>query len=199
MGIKDYVGRGLATLALTGSLLFSGCSDNLSQSRRLEQKYFAPLERNLVEVLAGEVGYAEGRSLRSEGFQSCTALILDAGNYAVMAHSLPATEYEGDSFFSAKPEGSTRAENVVERAVRELEKNGIEPGKYWAIVHAGQESAYKHILDDLKRRGIPVRLANLDKETVARIRDIDYNPMDDEMTVSGAFGEEKYVISPTEK
>ncbi len=38
MSIRNYVGRGLATLALAGGLLFSGCSDNLSQPRRLEQR-----------------------------------------------------------------------------------------------------------------------------------------------------------------
>jgi len=38
MSIRNYVERGLATLALAGSLFFSGCSDHLSQPRRLEQR-----------------------------------------------------------------------------------------------------------------------------------------------------------------
>lgn len=38
MGIRNYVEEGLATLALAGSLLFSGCSDRLSQPRKLEER-----------------------------------------------------------------------------------------------------------------------------------------------------------------
>ncbi|MBI1972622.1 caspase family protein, partial [Candidatus Woesearchaeota archaeon] len=35
---RNYVGRGLAALTLAGSLFFSGCSDYISQPRRLEQR-----------------------------------------------------------------------------------------------------------------------------------------------------------------
>ena len=38
MSIRSYFGRGLATLALAGSLFFSGCSDHPSQPRKLEQR-----------------------------------------------------------------------------------------------------------------------------------------------------------------
>jgi len=77
MSVKNYVGRGLAALALAGCLPLSGCWDNLSQPRRLEQRInqeFAQQNGNPDKYALLITGHDEKRFIHELG-QIYNALI----------------------------------------------------------------------------------------------------------------------------
>ena len=130
---------------------------------------------NHVYVPIGRVGYTENKTLVSEDFKYCNALILDSGDQALLAHALP---------------GSTRlaspynAQTVVNYLLEDLEKHGMNPDSVEAIVNAGSERDLELILGDLREKGIKVREASYDTSNGKYIRDVRYNPVTDDLSVT---------------
>ena len=120
-------------------------------------------------------------NLISDKFGLCTALILDHGQGALLAHAVPSddvgvleTLYFTSDIFTG---------NAVEKSVEELARRGIPTRNVKAIVHAGEGKGLDRIIDDLHQREIKISYIHLEPERSFRHRSIEYNPLNDNLNV----------------
>jgi len=155
-GIRKVLLSGLTGLAL------SGCNDGLNNHPNRQ-----------ISVYPGELEYSNGTELKSEGFATCSVLILDYRNSAVMGHAIRVND--DDNLID---EGK-----VVDAATKKLEDEGINPIESEAIVDAGSKSSYDKILADLNKRRIKIRSASYALDSAPRVVDISYNPVNNRLIV----------------
>lgn len=136
--------------------------------------------RRTIEVPAGEFRDAKNNDmLYSEGYFGCSALVIDYGDGALLAHALPESEehWRGRNLNTIS---YLHTDNVVEQTVGYIRNNGINPKSCFAIVDAGQEKDMKIILRDLRHEGIRVK-----KSMCANFkgRNVSYTPSDNKLYV----------------
>ncbi len=141
------------------------------------KKYFVDRQtQNTIYLQAGELKYSNGKELKSSGFTSCSVLILDYNNTAVMAHAIP-SDRDNDMLSLID---HINSENVVERALQKLRSRSVNSKNIEALVNAGTKESYQRIVNDLKTKGIRIRSESFSNEAQ---RDISYNPKNDEISV----------------
>ncbi len=128
-----------------------------------------------VNVGWGEIGYNRG-PLTSERFSSCSAVILDYGDEALLAHSFNG-EYGPTSF------DQICTGNVVNRLVEESGRRGFYLRMSKAIVNAGWETDLRKIIGDLEKYGIRVQEANFSEFEFGFERDVHYDPESDLLSI----------------
>lgn len=163
----------LKRLALTAALLGTAGITSL----------LIPQKEVPIELTAGELKYSSGRRLKSEDYASCSALILDSGNKAVMAHAVPNAYTIGPEGL-IEDDGSIDIYNVVEKSLQELRKRGIKSSKIEAMIHAGSKESYDVIFKDLIERGINIAHSHFESEENFRVRNIEYDPVEDHLLIT---------------
>lgn len=161
----------------------------------LEKEYLIDLNSEILQETVAEFGtatnavidvpiararYSDGAILESKGFIYCSAVILDCGNKAVMAHATCDKEdytYE----YTIVPEGNNiYTENVVEELSKLLQEKGINPRECKAFINAGLSENLEKITHDLGDVGISIEISKVDKT----LRDIRYNPKTDRISIT---------------
>lgn len=137
----------------------------------------------IIDVPVTGARYSDGNILESRGFSSCSAVILDYKNKAVMAHA-PNSE-EGYSTFKDKED--VYVENVVEYLSNKMREKGINPRECKAFVNAGSNEGLEKITNDLRESGIEIESSKLDKNS----RDIKYNLKTDKISINYLGNQEK--------
>ncbi len=128
-----------------------------------------------VNVGWGEIGYNRG-PLASERFSSCSAVVLDYGNEALLAHSFNG-EY-GPTNFNQICTG-----NVVDKLVEESRRRGFYLRTSKAIVNTVCEPDLRKIISDLEKYGIHLQEANLSEFKFGFERDVHYDPESDLLSI----------------
>jgi len=122
-----------------------------------------------IEVPVGRIKHNSG-PLISHGFTLCSALILDFGNEAIMAHALPLGTpghiYKG-------PYATQRT--VVQKILEKTLEKGLDFSKAKAIIHTGEKETLERISADLSKFKIPIEVTNLHKDP-SKDRTILYDP-----------------------
>ncbi len=120
---------------------------------RSEQKAPAAI---VVEVQTAGMRYNDG-PLETRELVNCSAVILDFGKSAIMAHALP-LEKRGDWIVDGD-KGITTG-NVVDYLLKDAKLRGLDYRKGHAIVNAGSDEALAFIVKDLRAAGITIAEAN---------------------------------------
>ncbi|MBP7708683.1 hypothetical protein KA107_03280 [Candidatus Pacearchaeota archaeon] len=132
------------SLAL-GSLLlgFLASSCNTTQV----PKNYHETERQAKVVLAGKVEYNTG-PLISHGFLSCSGIVFDYGNEAIMAHVLKDGSWKFNTYTGL-------GDNEAVQTIVDLSKEkGLDYRKARVVIDAGAKSSLEIILKDLKALGL---------------------------------------------
>ena len=167
--LKKWMEKGLLTL-LAGTALSIGGS--------------SPME-DYVDVSTGQVGYSQGRKIKSDQFGLCSALILDYGDNAIMAHAIPSSDSRIFEGFYLDMSGRYQmfTDNVVEKSVKELNKMNIPLSSVEAIVNSGEPKGLKEITNKLNEYRIKIRKTSLESNGECRERSVRYDPQGDTLKV----------------
>ncbi|MDD5192477.1 MAG: hypothetical protein PHH54_06360 [Candidatus Nanoarchaeia archaeon] len=135
----------------------------------------------IIDVPIARARYSNGEVLESMDFISCSALILDYKDKAIMAHA-PDEEYANYMFeWGVPPEGNdVYIGNVVKYLSNEMREKGINPKECKAFINAGSERGLEKITNDLKEAGIGVESSKLDQNP----RNMRYDPKTNNLTVN---------------
>lgn len=127
---------------------------------------------------AGEISFAEGTQL-SHNFSVCTVLILDYGSSSVMGHALLDSQIYDTAPY---PDFYLHVGNVVDKAVEELKRRGIDPKKTKAYIDTG--TAYELLLlqHNLSLFGIKIAEARIENDTYTE-RSVEFDSIDNKMKV----------------
>jgi len=175
-------------IALISLLLTSLTADVVSPSFKKPRIEYRNSLTPYENINIGELAYST-EMLHSDGYSGCSALILDHGPGAVMAHAHPG--YEADSAYNPKigaydPRQLINAHDVVERSLFELKVRKIGTKNLKAIVHAGNPEDLDRIVKNLQKNGIKIKYAKLKKDfpdSIGCSRDIYYNPKTNHLKV----------------
>ena len=140
-----------------------------------------------VVVRAGRAEYNQG-NLVSYGFGECSAVVLDYGNSAIMAHAVPLLGKNIDIQLSVlnRKNKTITSGGVVDYLLEESAERGLNPKRAQAHVISGNQKSLERIVSDLKLQGIAIVQASLrdDKSTIKEeLSTILYSPSEDKMTV----------------
>ncbi len=130
----------------------------------------------IKEVSEGRIEYNKG-PLISHGFYGCSAVILDFGEEALMAHAYPQRAYGRSKHRESDLVGY---DTVVTELVEDARRRGLDLKHARAFVNFGEDSSRKKIMSDLFLRGIYVAHEEFNRE---KDRVIHYDPKHDSMTV----------------
>ncbi|HLD57536.1 MAG TPA: hypothetical protein VJA47_04470 [archaeon] len=118
-----------------------------------------------VSVGWGEIGYNNG-PLESKGFHYCSAVILDYGNEALLAHAFQSFHYKSCTA------------TVADDLVRESRKHGLYPKSAEAILNIGNKDDLEQIEGGLREHGIRIREVVIDEPVnIGTHMDIYYDPL----------------------
>lgn len=142
---------------------------------------YTPNSERPVEVKVGKIGYSRG-PLVSHDFANCSAVILDFGDEALMAHVIPvdtlaygwtgpSDHYVGYADFMG--------ELTKEAQIRNLNMKRVE-----AIVSFGRESPKERILESLLKKGIKIR--EIEDSHLNEIRSVLYDPKPNRLRVANS-------------
>ncbi len=146
------------------NILLAGMALGVAGSSRLPE---TNIESNSVSVPWGEFGYTTNtKDIHSKGYASCSAVVIDDGDGAILAHAFPS---EGVEFLQY----SVDAENVVDKTIGDLRAKGVDVASCRAFVSAGNKKDLNEIVSDLRDYKIEIDFISLD-EGIAR--NIKYSP-----------------------
>lgn len=165
----------------------------------IQKNYGISAHEEILDVDVGKIRCGNGK-MKSLGFGDCTAVILDFGNEALMAHALPEEYkyyeyYSFDYFMLSDFFGPKRIDfhtqiysfNVVDRLIKEAKRKNLDIDHAEAILDAGRPDLYLAILMDLHKNNIKIRKAQCHMPTEENFyypkRDIYYNPKTDNLEV----------------
>lgn len=126
------------TIKILGlALLLQGCYS--TQKLIPHKKFQVPDSALNVQWDGGtlDVGYNKG-PLYSKNFFSCSALILDYGEDALLSHS-------------------SWSYGLVDSLIKESKKRGLDPKESFAVVNGGKRQSLNEIVKDLKKNNIPIK------------------------------------------
>lgn len=167
-------GKTLMFTLASGALAISGCNNHTEKPIKIE---------------TGEVGYTSSAPIESHGFNECSALILDTGEGAIMAHAFYITPRGAKNPYRSSGY-IVDIGNAVDKSVEELSKYGINPQDCEAIIVAGTEDAMETLKGDLSRFSIPIRTARVGK---GDSRSVSYNSRTNTLNeVDSGFSEGKF-------
>lgn len=149
----------------------------------LSLAWLKPSFRNqeLVSVGFGQIGYSS-QNIKSNGFTTCSAVILDFGNDGLMAHAYPSEDIPKSYSYSWENDGFVSADTVVDGLIAEAHGRGLSLDRAVAIVNAGTLESLEQITSDFKHNQIPVVLEGIRQSS--GIRNISYNFPKNELSVS---------------
>ncbi|MBI4163317.1 MAG: hypothetical protein HY512_00525 [Candidatus Aenigmarchaeota archaeon] len=115
--------------------------------------------------------------MTSKRFSSCSAVILDYGDEALLAHSFNG-EY-GPTNFNQICTG-----NVVDRLVEEARIHGFYLRMSKATINAGWEPDLREIISGLEKHGISIQEARYTEFVAGLERDVYYDPESDLLRIT---------------
>ena len=125
-----------------------------------------------VKVEWGKIGYNIG-PLESKGFHHCSAVILDYGDSAFLAHAFPDFYHKVCSV------------TIVDELVRESRRRGLSPENAEAILNIGNKDDLEIIERGLRKYGIRIRQIVTDEPSdIEDSRDIRFDPSLDSIRVT---------------
>jgi len=141
---NKWIIGGLISLILAGGTI-------LERQKNLVKR-FQYLSNTPKIVKTGEVEYNKG-NLVSYDFVRCSAVTMDYGDSALMAHAIPLY----DSKLLKLAEGkSITVGGVVDSLIDKSKELGLNPEEAGAYVNAGDEKSLKIITEKLKGKNIPI-------------------------------------------
>ncbi len=134
-----------------------------------------------LKVMTGKIDYNRG-VIYSEEFYHCSGVILDFGDDALMAHSLPKPVLEEYGYVF-----DLHVNNVVERLTEEAGSRGLEISEATAYVNGGSREYLDIVCSDLAEKNIPIADSNIDLSEdfmgVSLPRSVWFDPAQDSMLV----------------
>jgi hypothetical protein len=138
---------GIVGLVLAGTLI--GVAD---YQKKQDEKLINDSNARIVSGITYHSG-----ALTSEGFLGCSAVVLDWGEEAIMAHALPYLRpnliRRGVTLFTAG--------GVVERLIDESSKYGLNPKDAEAHINSGDKKSLLRIIKNLENNSIKIAKAEL--------------------------------------
>lgn len=139
----------------------------------------ASQEHNLDEkgakvVNAGRLEYNDG-PLISHGFLTCSGVIFDYGNEAIMAHALPGTSWTAyDGLGSDK---------VISKMIEESNSRGLDYRKAKIILNVQNKVSLDTIVNDLKQIGLKPNIVQKDRMNNSKLDSVSiyYDPASDSL------------------
>lgn len=128
-----------------------------------------------VYVFAGSAGFNSSKSLKSAQFVSCSALVLDHGDDAVLVHAMP-----GDKIMYRSV---VNVANAVDFASTMMRCHGIDPSKCQAYINAGSSSDLDTLLGDLAKQKIHVQKSSVSPATLYNPREVSFDPVTNDFSV----------------
>jgi ribosome-associated translation inhibitor RaiA len=160
----------------TALKMFLGIAIFYSTSNYDNSRLVSMQQDKMMAVGPGEICYNRG-PLESMGFIDCSAVILDFGNSALMAHA-----YKNPSKYNF-----VSTDDVVDKMLDEANKKNLKADGCEAIVDAGCDEALVKITKELRKHGIKVRIADTRgaprDEFSIRYRDVRYDPLTERVTI----------------
>lgn len=139
-----------------------------------------------LEVREAHLLYSDNPMI-SRGYFSCTAVVVDYGNSAVLAHAWPPLAPNANYYGAFEKHGildnnPITVDNVVEMVEKEAEENG-ETSKGVAYIY-GPERYTSLIYDDFSEKNIPVtNLRTKEELHISDCADVFYNPESNELKI----------------
>lgn len=147
--------------------------------KKIISKEQVQIPTSAVSVNTAEIGYNKG-PLYSNSFSICSAVILDYGDNAFLAHALP-------PIFSSSGD-MLHYDGVVEGLIEESKKRNLDPKKGLAIVNTYSRRSLNKLVRELKKYDIPVRVVKTKpsaKKLVSTgfLRNVLYLPKSDSLII----------------
>jgi hypothetical protein len=140
-------------------------------------------DERIVRVKTGGIGYSDGR-LVSSGFYYCSAVILDFGKSALMAHALPAYDLRYPSsrvVFVYNDCMEASVGSIVNVLIEESRILGLDPKGGSALINAGMKKSLDLLVSDFESAGIAILEAS--SSTTFKRRRVEYDPRHRKMLV----------------
>ncbi|MEK6859214.1 MAG: hypothetical protein AABX54_00215 [Nanoarchaeota archaeon] len=137
-------------------------------------------EKPALEVRVGKMEYAHG-PLISHDLTNCSAVILDFGEDALMAHALPVQSYdyytlEGSTYStsSSSDRHFIGYNTCIDELVDEVQRRNLDIKNSEAIISFGRDFPKEQILNKLSQKGIKIK--ELHYSDSLKSRSVIYSP-----------------------